>query len=194
MGFADTVRECEDLAKTVQSTEGVFFVPAFSGLGSPYWDMYARGTIIGLTKGTNKSHICRAAIEAICYQVRDILSCMSTDTKLPLKALKVDGGVSVSDLMLQFQSDILNAVVFRPANIETTSFGTAFLAGMAVGLWKNQNEILNFWKIDKSFTPVMDVGTRHDLYKQWLKAVGRSQNWLPGYLPYKNMEVLEEER
>ena len=173
-----TAHECDILAESVPDSNGCVLVPAFTGLGSPYWDPYARGVLIGLTRGVNKAHICRATIEAICYQVQDLLVCMKEDTGIPIKEVKVDGGACVSNVMMQFQSDIMNVPVFRPTNVETTALGAAFCAGLAVGFWKSTDELKENWKVDKIFTPGMDEVKSAKLYAQWLRAVERSKGWV----------------
>lgn len=177
LGIIRTARECDILAETVADSNGCILVPAFTGLGTPYWDPYARGILVGLTRGVNKAHICRATIEAISYQVKDMLVCMTEDTGLKIKEVKVDGGACVSDVMMQFQSDILNTPIFRPKNVETTALGAAFCAGLATGVWKSQEEVLDNWKVDKIFTPGMKAEKRHELYGLWKKAVERSKGW-----------------
>ena len=177
LGIIKSAHECDTLAESVESSNGVILVPAFTGLGAPYWDSYARGTIVGLTRGANKAHICRAALEAIAYQVKDEIECMKEDAGIKLTSLKVDGGASVSNLMMQFQADILNTPVYRPENTETTVTGAAFLAGLATGFWKSKDEIKNVWKINRIFTPAMDSTDRKNGYARWQKAVERSRNW-----------------
>ena len=177
LGIIKSAHECDTLAESVESSNGVILVPAFTGLGAPYWDSYARGTIVGLTRGANKAHICRAALEAIAYQVKDEIECMKEDAGIKLTSLKVDGGASVSNLMMQFQADILNTPVYRPENTETTVTGAAFLAGLATGFWKSKDEIKNVWKINRIFTPSMEQSDRIKLYAQWQKAVERSRSW-----------------
>lgn len=177
LGIIRTARECDTLAESVPDSNGVILVPAFTGLGSPYWDPYARGILVGLTRGVTKAHICRATIEAISYQVKDLLVCMMEDAGFPIKEVKVDGGASVSNIMMQFQSDILNKPIFRPQNVETTALGAAFCAGLAVGVWKSKEDVLNYWKIDKIFTPDMKSSKRDALYAQWKRAVERSKDW-----------------
>lgn len=177
LGIISSAKECDVLAERVENSNGVILVPAFTGLGAPYWDAYARGTIVGLTRGANKAHICRAALEAIAFQVKDEIECMKDDAGIQISSLKVDGGASVSDLMMQFQADILNTPVYRPENTETTVTGAAFLAGLATGFWKSTEEIKKVWKIDKVFQPKMDEENRTKSYKQWQKAVERSRNW-----------------
>ncbi len=178
LGIISSAHECDILAAQVKDSDGVILVPAFTGLGAPYWDSYARGTIVGLTRGANKKHICRAALEAIAYQVKDEIECMKDDAGIELSSLKVDGGASVSDLMMQFQADILNTPVYRPENTETTVTGAAFLAGLAVGYWSSKEEIKKVWQINKIFTPSMEQSERTKLYAQWQKAVERSRDWI----------------
>ncbi len=178
LGLIHSARECDILAESVPDSNGAVLVPAFTGLGTPYWDPYARGILVGLTRGVNKAHVCRATIEAIAYQVKDMLVCMREDAGFSIKEIKVDGGASVSNVMMQFQSDILNKPVYRPKNVETTALGAAFCAGLAVGVWKDKEEILDKWKVDHIFTPEMKSGRRHELYEQWKRAVERSKNWI----------------
>ena len=177
LGIIKSAHECDVLAESVENSNGVILVPAFTGLGAPYWDSYARGTIVGLTRGANKAHICRAALEAIAYQVKDEIECMKEDAGIKLTSLKVDGGASVSNLMMQFQADILDTPVYRPENTETTVPGAAFLAGLATGFWKSKDEIKNVWKINRVFTPSMEESDCTKLYAQWQKAVERSRSW-----------------
>lgn len=178
LGLIECANDINGLAESVTDSNGVYIVPAFTGLGAPYWDSYARGTIVGLTRGSNKAHICRAALEAIAYQVKDELECMKEDSQIDIPCLKVDGGVSVSNPMLDFQADILNTPVYRPQNTETTVTGAAFLAGLATGFWKSKEEIAEEWQIDKIFTPSMSEEKRMASYTQWKEAVNRSMNWL----------------
>jgi glycerol kinase len=152
-------------------------VPAFVGLGAPYWDMYARGTIVGLTRGAGKNHVVRATLESIAYQTRDVLKAMQDDSGITLKALKVDGGATANNFLMQFQSDILGVPVDRPLVVETTAMGAAFLAGLAVGFWKDKAEIAAKWGIDRSFKPTMDATLREKKYAGWQKAVERSRRW-----------------
>lgn len=170
--------EIDRLAESVSDSNGAYLVPAFVGLGTPYWDMYARGTIVGLTRGVKKAHICRAALEGIAYEVRDVLDAMVKDSGTAINTLNVDGGASVSDVMLQFQSDILNVKVCRPKNVETTALGAAYLAGLATGFWKSKEEILERRETDKIFQPEMDEAKRTELYAGWQKAVERAKNWI----------------
>lgn len=169
--------EVDRLAESVPDTNGAYLVPGFVGLGTPYWDMYARGTIVGLTRGVKKAHICRAALEGIAYQVKDVLETMIKDSNTPINSLNVDGGACVSNIMMQFQSDILNAKVHRPKNVETTALGAAYLAGLATGFWKSKEEILNQRETDMLFEPKMTEEKRNSLWKGWKKAVERSLNW-----------------
>ena len=171
LGLISSASECDKLAESVPDSNGVTLVPAFTGLGAPYWNSYARGTITGLTRGANKAHICRAALEAIAFQVKDEIECMKEDTGIPLANLKVDGGASVSNIMMQFQADILNTSVYRPQNTETTVTGAAFLAGLATGFWTSKDEIKQQWQIDRIFTPAMDKETIFTRYAEWKSAV-----------------------
>ncbi len=173
----ESAPECDRLAQSVSDTGGVYFVPAFTGLGAPYWDMYARGTMVGITRGTRKEHIARAVLESIVYQVKDLINAMQDDLGSPIKMLRVDGGASVSDIMMQFQADILNISVDRPINVETTALGAAYLAGQAVGLYKDKREIENNRKSERIFVPNMSDERRSELYSKWSKAVERAMNW-----------------
>lgn len=173
----DDAKDSECLASRVKDNNGVYVVPAFVGLGAPYWDMYARGSILGLTRGANRNHIVRASLEAIAYQTRDVIEAMQEDSEISLKALKVDGGAVINNFLMQFQSDILNVSVDRPKIIETAALGAAYLAGLAVGFWDNKEEIKDQWFVDKTFQPEMKEETREDFYKSWKKAVSRSLNW-----------------
>ena len=169
--------ESEDMANSVADSNGVYVVPAFVGLGAPYWDMYARGTIVGLTRGANRNHIVRATLESIALQTKDVLRAMEDDSGITLKALKVDGGAVANNFLMQFQSDILGVPVDRPKVTETTAMGAAFLAGLAVGFWKDKAEIAAKWNVDRTFTPTMAAETRERQYKGWKKAVERSRAW-----------------
>lgn len=170
-------QDAEYYAAKVSSTEGVYMVPAFTGLGAPYWDMYARGTIVGITRGTKPEHIIRAAQESIAYQSMDLVNAMEKDTGKALKELKVDGGASRDKFLMQFQADILGKQVRRPMIRETTALGAAYLAGLAVGIWKNREEISSLWRCDSDFVPDMSEEQRACLIHGWEKAVGRSRNW-----------------
>ncbi|MGB2782938.1 MAG: glycerol kinase GlpK [Atribacterota bacterium] len=177
IGLIKSSDEIEKYAQTVKDTNGVYLVPAFVGLGAPYWDMYARGIIVGLTRGVKKQHILRAAEESIAYQSRDVLEVIQKDSGIDLKKLKVDGGAVRDNFLMQFQSDILGVPVVRPQIAETTALGAAYLSGLAVGYWKDKEEIAQKWEADKEFSPTMDEKTKEKLYKGWKKAVSRSQNW-----------------
>lgn len=172
-----TSPESERYANTVEDTDGVYLVPAFVGLGAPYWDPYARGTIVGLSRGSSKEHFIRAALESIAYQTNDVLKAMQEDSGITLKALKVDGGACANDFLMQFQSDLLDVQVDRPEVIETTALGAAYLAGLAVGYWKDTEEISKNWALSKSFEPQMTEENRAELLRGWHKAVERSMNW-----------------
>jgi glycerol kinase len=158
----------------VKDNAGVYFVPAFVGLGAPYWNQHARGIISGITRGTKRGHIARAAIEAICYQSLDVMLAMEKDTSLKIRSLKVDGGAVSNDLLCQLQSDILGRDVMRPSVIEITSLGVAYLAGLAVGYWKSARDLKKRWKVDRVFRPKMTAPARDILYKGWLTAVKRA--------------------
>ena len=174
--FPDS-RDAEYYAQKVKDNGGVYLVPAFTGLGAPYWDMYARGCLVGITRGTKREHIVRAAQESIAYGVWDLVHAMEADTGLPLSSLKADGGASRDHFLMQFQADILNKPVRRPAIRETTGLGAAYLAGLAVGVWKDLREIEGLWKCDTVFTPNMDPAEAEHLLKGWHRAVGRSLGW-----------------
>ena len=156
---------------------GVYLVPAFAGLGAPHWDQYARGFISGLTRGSTAGHIARAALESIAFQVADVLSAMEADSKIKLKELRVDGGACANNLLMQFQADLLGVPVVRPAIRETTALGAAYLAGLAVGFWRNQTEIATQWKVDRTFEPTMKPARREDLRAHWTKALERAKKW-----------------
>ncbi len=165
--------ESEQMARSVPDSGGVYMVPAFVGLGAPYWDMEARGAIVGLTRGSNRAHIVRATLESIAYQSRDVAGVMSSDAGIPIKEMRVDGGASANDFLMQFQADILNVRVDRPAMVETTAMGAAFLAGMAVGFWKGTEELGRVRKVERIFEPSMSEEERTRLYAGWQEAVGR---------------------
>lgn len=177
MELIDSAPESEEYARKVEDTGGVYVVPAFAGLGAPYWDMYARGTIVGLTRGSSKEHIIRATLESIAYQSRDVLEAMEADSGIELKKMRVDGGAAMNDFLMQFQADILDSEVERPEINETTALGAAYLAGLAVGFWENKEELIEKWKQDKDFKSEMSADRRKKLYKGWKKAVGRSKDW-----------------
>jgi glycerol kinase len=161
----------------VPDSGGVMFVPAFAGLGAPYWDAYARGTIVGMTRGTTRAHIARAALASIAYQTADVLEAMQKDAAIVLKELRVDGGASRNDLLMQFQADILGVPVVRPMVTETTALGAAYLAGLAVGFWKSMEEIAAQWQEQRRFIPNMAAEERAERLKTWRRAVERSKNW-----------------
>lgn len=167
--------ETEAMAKKAKGNDGVYFVPAFVGLGAPYWDMNARGTLTGITRGTTREHIARAALEAIAYQNKDVVECMKQDSGLPLKELRVDGGATANDFLMQFQSDILGATVLRPKIQETTALGAAYLAGLGVGFWHSRDDIVKNWKLQKKFAPQMDKKTRDGLYAGWNQSVKKAR-------------------
>ena len=169
--------DVEALAGQVEDTGGVYLVPAFAGLGAPHWDPYARGTLMGLTRGTCAAHVARAALEGIAYQVADILKAMESDAGVRLKELRVDGGASLNNLLMQFQADLLNVPVARPKVAETTALGAAYLAGLAVGYWKNRSEISAQWQMDRRFKPRMKPGQRAKLIAGWNKALNRAKHW-----------------
>ena len=152
-------------------------MPAFSGLGAPYWDMYARGAMVGLTRGTTKAHVARAALESIAYQTRDILDLMLRDAGATIASLRVDGGATDNRLLMQFQADILGVPIQRSAVKETTALGAGYLAGLAVGFWNSPDEIEGLWQADATFHPAMDESQRESLYADWQRAVERSRNW-----------------
>lgn len=171
MRMLKDAKDSEDYAKRVTSTDGVYVVPAFVGLGTPYWDSDVRGAVFGLTRGTSKEHFIRATLESLTYQTKDVLSAMEADSGIELKTLRVDGGAVKNNFLMEFQSDILNVPVERPMVNETTALGAAYLAGLAVGYWNNKEEIATQWAIDKSFAPTMEEKDRTDLYDGWKKAV-----------------------
>ncbi|GMA15545.1 glycerol kinase (plasmid) [Deinococcus metallilatus] len=177
LGIIRSSSEVEGLATSVDSSEGVFLVPAFVGLGAPYWDSYARGTLVGLTRGTTRAHIARAALESIAFQSAELLMAMRQDSGEPLKELRVDGGASNNNLMMQFQADILGVPVVRPKITETTALGAAYLAGLAVGYWAGPEEITRQWQVDRTFEPQMAAGERERLMARWRQAVERSRAW-----------------
>ena len=170
-------RDAEYYAQKVPDNGGIYIVPAFTGLGAPYWDMYARGAIVGITRGVNKYHIIRATLDSLCYQVNDVLQAMKADSGIELAALKVDGGASANNYLMQTQADIINAPVNRPQCVETTAMGAAYLAGLAVGYWANKEEVLKNWAIDRTFTPEISEDKRTEMVTGWNKAVKCSYGW-----------------
>jgi glycerol kinase len=177
LGLIERSADVETLARSVQDNGGIYFVPAFSGLFAPYWRSDARGTIVGLTRYINKGHIARAALEATAFQTREVLDAMEKDSKVKLKALKVDGGMVFNELLMQFQADILNVPVIRPKVAETTALGAAYAAGLAVGFWKDLDELRAHWGRDKEWKPAIDATVREKLYSHWKKAVTRTFDW-----------------
>jgi glycerol kinase len=177
LGLIKHAADVEALAATVPDNGGVYLVPAFAGLGAPHWDQYARGSISGLTRGSTVGHIARAALEGIAFQVADVLSAMEADSKIKLAQLRVDGGASANNLLMQFQADLLGVPVVRPAVQETTALGAACLAGLAVGFWRDETEIAAQWKVDRRFEPAMEPAMRENLRASWNKAVGRAKGW-----------------
>ncbi|HIK13866.1 MAG TPA: glycerol kinase GlpK [Leptolyngbyaceae cyanobacterium M33_DOE_097] len=177
LGIIRTSAEVEALARNVPDNGGVYFVPAFVGLGAPHWDSYARSLMIGMTRGTTGAHIARAALESIAYQSADVLEAMKQDAQLQLSELRVDGGASQNDLLMQFQADILGVPVVRPKVSETTALGAAYLAGLAVGYWESEAEIMHHWQLEKRFEPTMSQDQRESLLSNWRRAVERSKAW-----------------
>jgi glycerol kinase len=178
LGIIRKSADVEQLAATVRDNGGVFLVPAFAGLGAPHWDQFARGTITGITRGTTAGHIARAALESIAYQTADVLEAMQADSGIPVQELRVDGGATGDDLLMQFQSDILGLPLVRPKIREITALGAAYLAGLAVGFWNNTDELQKQWQRDKEFHPTMDAAKVAELKRHWHKAVGRAKGWL----------------
>ena len=170
-------KDTEYFATQVKDNGGVYFVPAFVGLGTPHWDMYARGAIVGLTRGANKNHIIRATLESIAYQTRDVLEAMQEDSGIKLKSLKVDGGASANNFLMQFQADIIGKPVDRPSTLETTALGAAYLAGLSVGFWNDKSEIKKNWCLEKTFIPNMSEEDRDKKHSKWKRAVERSLEW-----------------
>ena len=177
LGFIRSSAEIEALAASVRDTGGVYLVPAFAGLGAPHWDAYARGTMLGLTRGTTRAHIARAALEAIAFQSAEVLQAMQKDAGIRLKELRVDGGASANDTLMQFQSDILGVPVLRPKVLETTALGAAYLAGLALGVWKNAAAIRHQWTVGRRFEPAMSRAEAGERMAGWLRALKRSKNW-----------------
>ena len=173
----DTAAQSEEYCMAVKDTNGTYVVPAFTGLGAPYWDSYARGTILGLTRGTRREHLVRAVVESLAYQASDVIEAMEKDSGIHLKTLKVDGGACANDFLMQFQADILNVQVARPECIETTALGAAYLAGLCVGVWKNQEDVCENWALQRTFCPEMAQEYREELLKGWKRAVRCSFGW-----------------
>jgi len=177
MKIIEKASETEALANQVPDTGGVYIVPAFNGLSSPYWDPYARGTIIGITRGTTREHLTRAVLESIAYQTRDLLEAMISDSGNKLSSLRVDGGATANNFLMQFQADLLGIPIEKPVITEMTALGVAYLAGLGAGLWQSQDEIAAQWKIARVFEPKMSEDRREALYAVWKKAVERSFGW-----------------
>ena len=177
MRLIDSSEDSEYMAKKVSDTNGCYVVPAFTGLGAPYWDQYARGTIVGITRGVNKYHIIRATLESIAYQVNDVLVAMEADSGIRLEALKADGGASANDFLMQTQADIIGAPVNRPRCVETTAMGAAYLAGLAVGYWSGPEDIRKNWAVDRTFEPAISGEERAGKLKGWKKAVKYAYGW-----------------
>ena len=173
----DSASMTEYMAQNVEDSNGCYVVPAFTGLGAPYWDQYARGTIVGLTRGVNKDHIVRATLESLAYQVNDVLEAMKADSGIELSALKVDGGASANNFLMQTQADISSAPVNRPKCVETTAMGAAYLAGLAVGYWNSPEEVVKNWVIDQIFTPKIEAGKREKMLRGWKRAVRCAFGW-----------------
>lgn len=180
LNLIKTATEVESLALKVSSSEGVYVVPAFAGLGAPYWNQHARGTIVGMTRGTTAAHIARASLESIAFQTMDVLKAMEADSAIAIKELRVDGGATANDLLMQFQSDMLNTRVIRPRIIETTALGAAYLAGLATGYWKNMDEIQEQWQVQQIFEPAINEEERENLAAGWKRAVGAAEVWAGG--------------
>ncbi|HIB36608.1 glycerol kinase GlpK [Mesonia sp.] len=177
LGIIHKSSQVENLASSVESTEGVYFIPAFAGLGAPYWNQESKGTIFGITRGTTDAHIARASLEAIAYQTMDILKSMKADSQIDIQELRVDGGASVNNMLMQFQSDVLNTTTIRPKVTETTALGAAYLAGLAVGYWKDTDEIHDTWQEDVKFQPKKDQNDVKDGIKGWYRAIDALQHW-----------------
>lgn len=173
----DHASRCDELAESVPDANGMYIVPAFTGLGAPYWDMYARGTVVGLTRGVNRAHFARAVLDSIAFQVTDLLEAMAKDSQITLSELRVDGGASVSNIMMQIQANLIRTMVNRPKTVETTALGAAYLAGLAVGMWSGLEEIEHNREVEKVFIPKMEQADRDKLYRGWLRAVERSKGW-----------------
>jgi glycerol kinase len=177
MKIIDDASETAAIAQSISSTDGVYVVPAFVGLGAPHWDQYARGMVIGLTRGSGRAQVIRATLEGIAYQTRDVVRAMEADSHITLNALRVDGGAAMNDFLMQFQADILGVPVDRPLVTETTALGAAYLAGLAVGYWSSLDELAGLWRVEKSFEPAMSEDQRETLYAGWRKAVERAKDW-----------------
>jgi glycerol kinase len=177
LGIIDTSSDVEALAASVPDNGGVYLVPAFAGLGAPHWDPYARGALVGMTRGTNRGHIARAAVEAIAYQSAELLLAMQKDAACPVAEVRADGGAACNDMLMQFQADLLGVPVVRPKVTETTALGAAYLAGLALGFWESQQEIAAQWQAERRFEPAMGEDQRQLLMARWTRAVARATNW-----------------
>jgi glycerol kinase len=177
LGIINDAAESEALARSIESNEGVYFVPALTGLGAPHWDAYARGLIVGITRGTSRAHLARAALESMCYQTRDVVDAMARDSGIRLQEIRADGGAVVNKFLMQFQSDILGVPVEVPLITETTALGAAYLAGLAVGFWESKEELRAKWKLGQRYEPQISEAEREQLHARWLKAVERAKNW-----------------
>jgi glycerol kinase len=177
LGLIKNASETEDIANSIDDLKDIYVVPAFAGLGAPYWDMYSRGAIFGLTRDTGKDHIIKATLESLAYQTRDIIDVMQKDANIKLSSLKVDGGACMNNYLMQFQSDILDSDVIRPDVIETTAMGAGYLAGIFSGIW-DEDKIISLQKINKTFSPKIDERKRTKIYNGWNKAVKRTFNWI----------------
>jgi glycerol kinase len=178
LGIIDTAADIEPLANSVADSGGVYFVPAFSGLFAPYWRSDARGVIVGLTRHSTKAHIARAALEAICFQTRDVLDAMKEDTGIEIENLKVDGGATANNTLMQMQADILGLTVIRPKTTETTALGAAYAAGLALGIWNDTDELQQHWREDRRWEPTWTEEQRTERFRTWRKAVDRSLDWV----------------
>ena len=178
LGFVQRAEDVEALATSVSDHGGVYVVPAFTGLGSPYWDPFARGSIVGITRGTTRGHIARAALEAIAFQSADLLEAMQRDAAVPLRELRVDGGASRNNFLMQFQADLLGVPVVRPAVTETTALGAAYLAGIASGFWNSANDVQSRWQMDRCFEPSISRDQAAARMHEWTRAVERSRSWV----------------
>jgi glycerol kinase len=178
LGLIRSASEVEALASSVPDNGGVYLVPAFAGLGAPHWDAYARGTVVGLTRGSSAGHLARAALEAIAFQVADVVEAMQSDSGAPIRELRVDGGAARNDLLMQLQADILGVPVVRPTITETTALGAAYLAGLAVGFWSGEAELASHWKVDRRFEPGMADARRGALLHDWRRALQRARQWV----------------
>jgi glycerol kinase len=177
LGIIKSSADVEELAAKVKDTEGVYIVPAFAGLGAPYWNQHTRGTMVGITRGTTAAHIARASLDSIAYQTVDVLKAMEADSGIEIKELRVDGGATVNNVLMQFQSDLLNTSVVRPKITETTALGAAYLAGLATGYWNNVDELQEQWKADRTFQPQMNDETRDALQSGWARAVKAAMSY-----------------